>query len=230
MKKYSDFNTIEELHSFTDYIIKDASLLRSYLTLKNKWRNIVDITKDTTHPLFDAAEGIYQFAKEGKPLSFKPDTLTGMAHRKLLSEFVDLALIDTSEEILELCNKPYKNVSQEEFDADKATGETEATSVTYEGQDVVHLVNVGKKLLNFVVKLGEPAAYDCTVTVTASGKRSVDETDYLPLARPFPVPIKAGQVGIISLDQAAAYFPRHVQFTATIDKANTPFSLDVITN
>lgn len=119
--------------------------------------------------------------------------------------------------------------TEQDVAAALAAGETEATSVLYEGTATPHLVTAGKKLLKFKVMLDEPAAYDCTVMVKASGKK-LEEEEYLPLARPFPITIKAGQLGVFSIDQAAAYFPRRVQFTATVDKANTPFTLDVVTS
>lgn len=240
-----DFNTLEEAQAHTETVTRfiSASTMRIYLKTVGLYLPLVDMSEDVDSPARELALMVIESLKspnsDGKDFNFIKGTTFGKGNLLELENMKSL-VPSMTEQIDQLktivtnhCNVvtyPYANVTQEEFDADKATGETEATSVLYEGQDVVHLVTAGKKLLKFVVTLDEPAAHDSTVTISATGKQTTDETVYLPLSRTFTVNVKAGQQGAFSLDQAIAYFPRHVQFTATIDKANTLFTLDVVTS
>lgn len=121
--KLNQFETLEDARTYTTQIVNDTADIRSYLTLKNKWREIVGIMRNLEHPLFDAAEGIYQFAKEGKPISFHSDSVTGQVHLSLLDAFMTAGFIDANDKvaILSLCHKPYRNATQEMFNQAKYT-------------------------------------------------------------------------------------------------------------
>lgn len=120
--------------------------------------------------------------------------------------------------------KPFENITQEEFDAVKAEGETASTSTDYNGNPF--LVTAGKRNIDVECVFDAPLTYDSVITLTVlqkSKEQCVD--DFTPSDRAISVRAKAGTQRIeTTLNRT---YSRHVQITGVVDKVNTPFHINV---
>lgn len=119
----SDYTSYLLAKAAKTYVIENSDTLREHLQLNDLWGKLIEKTQDVNDILFSAASGIVHKIMDKQPMSFNPNTPTGIAHITSLNGFISLGVLkqDEADAILDLAIKDlFPNLLEVDYDTDVA--------------------------------------------------------------------------------------------------------------